>query len=861
VDVLLLLLLLLLLVPLGVVVLFVKQGQLSRRLDAAESELADMREALAERRAVPAAEAPAHPPVFAPPPPEPTRQAWTEFVAPPGPAAAEPEEPGEADREPETVGAIFERLVAGRLLIWLGGVALITAAFFLIRYSIEVGLLTPEARMLGAAAFGLLLIAAGEYARAGRFLAEEPRIAQALVGAGIVVLYATAYGSHVLYGLIGARTATIVMLLVSGAALFLSLRHGAATALMGLIGGFLTPALVGDQNAGAVPLLLYLAAINVAVFAIAWRRGWTWLAATSVALSFVWTGYLLGRPADDARAAGMFVIALAVAAALLRPGGGRQLVYVQPLAIAAIELAVLVARNDLGVPAWTMFGMLAAASVALVLLRPEHRFAPPVALGLLLILIASKAAAGQEIALLPWAAAAATLLFAGFALALAHRGDRLLRTGLGCAALAGPVLILRALQPELAARPLWGSIMLALALGALLLAWLQRHRAGGERPDLALLLVAGTGALLLGGAVYDLLPPQLVAVGWTAVALGFALIGRRFGERAFTAVSLGAALVAALRAAAMVPQLWTTATASVLGMPALASALPTPLDALSALVLPAVLLAAIARITPAGPAASRALAAAACLFALAAAYIFAKQPFAISGREEFVALGLAERTAITQALFLVGWLLSSGRVPLRWLDRAQAAWLGSIVTFVAAARLIWFDLFLHNPVLDDQWVGTMPVLNLLVPAYLLSAFWLYDARRRADAETRSGFWLVTFLAALIAGVMLVVRQLFHGPILAGGGMPIAEVYGYSLAGLLLSLALLLAGIRLPDKALRLAGLVLLTATILKVFLSDASALEGILRILSFLGLGVALIGIGRLYGPVLRAESGASAQS
>ena len=67
-------------------------------------------------------------------------------------------------------------------------------------------------------------------------------------------------------------------------------------------------------------------------------------------------------------------------------------------------------------------------------------------------------------------------------------------------------------------------------------------------------------------------------------------------------------------------------------------------------------------------------------------------------------------------------------------------------------------------------------------------------------------------------------------------------------------ALILAGIRLPDKALRLAGLVLLTATIVKVFLIDASDLEGVLRILSFLVLGIALIGIGRLYGPVLRAE-------
>jgi uncharacterized membrane protein len=72
--------------------------------------------------------------------------------------------------------------------------------------------------------------------------------------------------------------------------------------------------------------------------------------------------------------------------------------------------------------------------------------------------------------------------------------------------------------------------------------------------------------------------------------------------------------------------------------------------------------------------------------------------------------------------------------------------------------------------------------------------------------------------------------------------------------LVLALALVAAGIRIPDKALRLAGLILLTATILKVFLLDAAELEGMLRIISFLGLGIALIGMGKLYGTVLRAE-------
>ncbi len=221
--------------------------------------------------------------------------------------------------------------------------------------------------------------------------------------------------------------------------------------------------------------------------------------------------------------------------------------------------------------------------------------------------------------------------------------------------------------------------------------------------------------------------------------------------------------------------------------------------------------------------------------------------------EDFVARGLIERTIITQALFVAGWLLGAGWLP-RWRPTARLA--GTILTALAAARLIWFDMILFNPVWQDQWVGTLPVLNLILPAFLLSAFWLYAARRRAEAATRSGFWLAAFLAALIAGVALMVRQGFQGPILTGPDMPIAEFYGYSLAGLAVAIGLILAGMRLPDKALRLAGLVLLTATIVKVFLVDASELKGMLRILSFLGLGIALIGIGRLYGPVLRAERG-----
>ncbi|HYI64507.1 MAG TPA: DUF2339 domain-containing protein [Allosphingosinicella sp.] len=832
---------LLLVLLLAVIGLLVWNGGLQTRLSRLESRL----DALAPAQVTDL------PPAPAPPPAEPAAPASAPVVFDLQPDGMIEEEAARS----ETLGGLFERLVAGRLLIWLGGVALVLAAVFLIRYSIEIGLMTPAARMIAAALFGFALLGAGEYARSGKLLAEDPRIAQVLVGAGVAVLYATAYGSHILYALIDTGGAAAAMVAVTAAALVMSLRHGAPTAVMGLVGGFLTPLLVGNSNAGAVPLLAYLALLDLALFAIAWRRGWTWLAAAAVALSFVWTGYLLTRPREDALAAGLFVILLALAASLVRPGKGRQLSLIQPLTLGIVQLFVLAARTDLGLQAWALFGTLSAAAIALALLRPEYRPAPPLALGLALVLLAGKSATGQD-PWGPWAGTGIALLFGGGGLALALWKRHSLWAGVACAGLAGPLLILRGARPELLDRPAWGAFAALLALGPALLVWADRARGKAEPPaDLALLATGAAAALLLGAAVWDLAAPDWVAAGWLALALGAALAARRLGDLALATIALVVGLVAVMRALWMVPELSAALLTSLVGEPVLAADLPGASTALSALAVPALLMAAMRAALPPVPiGARRALPVMAGIFAVAALYVLFKQAFGLAGGDDFVARGLIERTVITQALFAAGWLLGAGivRVPGIGADMARVG--GTMVTAFAAARLIWFDMLLYNPAWAEQWVGTLPVLNLILPAFLFSAVWLYAARRRAEAATRSGFWLVAFLAALTIGVALLVRQVFHGPILTGPDVPIAEFYSYSLAGLMVAIGLILAGMRLPDKALRLAGLLLLTATISKVFLVDASELKGVLRILSFLGLGIALIGIGRLYGPILRAE-------
>jgi uncharacterized membrane protein len=320
-------------------------------------------------------------------------------------------------RKPATVATVFESLVGGRLLIWVGGIALVVAAVFLIRFTIDIGLIGPELRMAAAALFGLILLGLGEWARGSKRLADDPRIAQALVGAGLAVLYATVYGSHILYGFIGINAASALMLAITALALGLSLRHGIGTAALGLIGGFLTPWLVGDPDAGALPLLAYLALLDVAVFAIAWRRGWGWLAGVAVLLSFAWTGYLLFGPAPDAIAGGWFALVLGIVAAMLRPAG-TSLTWIQPIGIAAVQVTILAARGDVGTLGWLAYAAIASASVVVTRIKEHPPFVAMFVLLLGLLLLPVRSLLFDESGLVA-AAIGMTLLFGAGAGAIA----------------------------------------------------------------------------------------------------------------------------------------------------------------------------------------------------------------------------------------------------------------------------------------------------------------------------------------------------------------------------------------------------------------------------------------------------------
>lgn len=94
---------------------------------------------------------------------------------------------------------------------------------------------------------------------------------------------------------------------------------------------------------------------------------------------------------------------------------------------------------------------------------------------------------------------------------------------------------------------------------------------------------------------------------------------------------------------------------------------------------------------------------------------------------------------------------------------------------------------------------------------------------------------------------LSVRQVWHDSSLYSDRLFSMETYAYSAMWLTLGVGILLISEWRNSKDLRAASAIFIIAAVVKVFLFDMSALQGGLRAISFIGLGIVLIGIGLFF--------------
>jgi uncharacterized membrane protein len=285
--------LLLLAIPLIAIVALTRTitlGEHFRRLDARLAAIERGTAAAIRDEAVPAAE-----PRPAPPPIPPTMEEVPQAAVPPtpepparAPIAAPRPAPGAA------APMSLEQRLGTQWTVWVGGLALALGGIFLVRYSIEQGLLGPRVRLALAALLATALIISGEWARRTQRLAHIASLPRAnipsiLIAAGTTVAYADVYAAHALYQFLAPGPAFLLLGVVAIATLAAALLHGPALAGLGLVGAYVTPLLVASERPDYWSLYIYLAVVTAAAFALARLRLWRWLAIAAITCSLAWT--------------------------------------------------------------------------------------------------------------------------------------------------------------------------------------------------------------------------------------------------------------------------------------------------------------------------------------------------------------------------------------------------------------------------------------------------------------------------------------------------------------------------------------------------------------------------------------------
>lgn len=218
------------------------------------------------------------PPMIAPPPP-PT-------ASPRQPAAnvpaAPPEIPARPAWTPPWAGFDWEQLVGVKLFSAIAGVALVLAAIFFFRYSLDRGWLAPTVRVAIGVVVAVALLLVCELRAAQRYRVT----ANALDAAAIAILFATFFAAHTLWGLIPSTPTFGLLILVAVVAVLLSIRRDSIfIAVLGLAGGFATPALLSTGENRPIPLFTYLLLLNIGLAWVAVRKKWPSLTVLTLVLT------------------------------------------------------------------------------------------------------------------------------------------------------------------------------------------------------------------------------------------------------------------------------------------------------------------------------------------------------------------------------------------------------------------------------------------------------------------------------------------------------------------------------------------------------------------------------------------------
>lgn len=731
----------------------------------------------------------------------------------------------------------FEQQFGARLPVWIGGISLALAGFFMVKYSIENQLVSPTMRVIFALIMGLGLVGAGQWIFRRPAIANSARLCQSLTGAGIVCLYGAFFAASNLYDLIPSMVSFFGMLGVTALAVILSVFQGPAVAVFGLIGGFLTPILIGSDEPNTLILFIYLYGLTMSLLYLARRQGWLWLSLPVYGLALLWAlGWVAGAwNAADSIWVALYLVLLMLAAPFVLFRSIETTDSKVPRISAVIGsvgslllLSEIVSRAEFTHLHWALFGVAGLGAIALAALKPRlYYFAPAVAAGItgFLLLSWTPPDAGQFFMVL----GAFSVVYFGAGVALMFRAPYPAWWAV-LALLTPPVaysLGYHKFEDDLVDAWPWLAFAVAL-IEILLINQIQRNLPETFAHKAKL---SAAGALLsvsmISWGLYLALDTDALMIALALQMTGIAWLVQKYGYAFLRAALKLASFVFALT---LLPELKDMLTLVLLRdyqdqysrldwMPVLVSGV----------------LVSATGFMNVGTVWRRVYTSLGAAMVVSALYALIQRQYGPVFDDYTLRL-----TTLTM-------LWAAVLAAIRFAPERYRMLVHILIAYAVGSTAI--DFFTAFPA-TGKMLGYVPVFNALIPAFAIPAAGMALAGHFISAQGRRDFSTLLYIGALFYAFMFVTMEVSHfyqRPYVFKDTASLAEIYTYSAAWLVFGLALLVWGTLKTSKLLRVTSLIVMIGTVCKVFLYDASELDGIYRVLSFLGLGLSLMALGYFY--------------
>jgi len=165
----------------------------------------------------------------------------------------------------------FEVNFGQKWLLIIGIVTMVFGVGYFLKYSFEQGWIGPAGRVSMAYLWGIVFLVAGNLFRKKDF----ETFGLYLVGGGIATLYFSTFAAFQLYALIGQVPSFAVMVMITVLAATLAIVYDNKwLAVLGIIGGFLTPVVLSTGQDNQIVLMTYVTILNLGLLAVAFYKKW-----------------------------------------------------------------------------------------------------------------------------------------------------------------------------------------------------------------------------------------------------------------------------------------------------------------------------------------------------------------------------------------------------------------------------------------------------------------------------------------------------------------------------------------------------------------------------------------------------------